>query len=664
MSSSHGNSNSVAEGGRRRKAGRSGVGLTGSLIAVFMPLVVGPLILLGLILYQQARNNLTAQATAQLNALADIKETEIDRWAVDRTASLISLSRSPDMVQNILALRQTPSDAAARDRLANRLDQFTVLSPDFQKLLVAEADTGRVIFVFPSGSENLLNISFLDDSFFRQGRNTPFFIPPVANPKLDPASPSIVVVAPVFDPTTGVIGVLVGVIRLERFLSFLSADAEGVGASGQVYIIISSGYLLQRGTVAGRGVKPISDGIERARGSHQNGTAFYSDPSGVPVYGAYRWLARYEVALLVEQPQSALYAPLDRLAPTFIIGLGAAILLGVGAVLFFARRITRPVLAITAAARQIAGGDLTVEAPVLTKDEVGVLAAVFNSMAAQLRQRIQAEWTARQALENINAELEQRVLDRTAQLQASNQELEAFAYSVSHDLRGPLRAMEGFSAALLSDYRDKLDEQGQHYLDRIQQGSQRMGQLINDLLNLSRITRNELASQSVDLGSLAREIAAELQTLNPQRQAEFVIAEPLTVQGDSHLLRIALQNLLGNAWKFSGTRQKTVIEVGQMTVSDFKLQNENWDSHLSQSEISKPQFIIYYVRDNGVGFDMDYAAKLFAPFQRLHAMNEFPGTGIGLAIAQRVITHHGGHIWTQAQVGQGATFYFTLGGTT
>jgi signal transduction histidine kinase len=249
-------------------------------------------------------------------------------------------------------------------------------------------------------------------------------------------------------------------------------------------------------------------------------------------------------------------------------------------------------------------------------------------------------------------------------LQASNQELEAFAYSVSHDLRGPLRAMEGFSAALLSDYRANLDEQGQHYLERIQQASQRMAQLINDLLNLSRITRSELNRRSVNLDCLAREITAELQTLDPQRQAEFVIAEPLTVRGDAHLLQIALQNLLENAWKFSGMREKAIIEVGQMTVADFKLHNENWDSSLSQSDISNPRSIIYYVRDNGVGFDMDHAAKLFAPFQRLHAMNEFPGTGIGLAIVQRVIARHGGRIWVHAQVDQGATFYFTLGGTT
>ncbi len=334
---------------------------------------------------------------------------------------------------------------------------------------------------------------------------------------------------------------------------------------------------------------------------------------------------------------------------TMIVGLIFALLLS--------RAITRPIEQMARAAQRVAAGAFDQQVEVPGKDELGILAGAFNEMTTRFRETMAT--LMEEIAERKRAEENIRKL---------NDELEAFSYSVSHDLRAPLRSMEGFSGILLSNYRDKLDEQGQHYLERIQQAAQHMGQLINDLLNLSRITRSELVRQSVDLGNLAREVAAELQTLDPQRQAEFVIAEPLTVQGDARLLRIALQNLLGNAWKFSGTRPKTVIEVGQMTVADFKLQNEDseaslrdLDSRLSQSEISNPQSKIYYVRDNGVGFDMDYAARLFAPFQRLHAMNEFPGTGIGLAIVQRVISRHGGRIWPQAQVGQGATFYFTLG---
>ncbi len=268
---------------------------------------------------------------------------------------------------------------------------------------------------------------------------------------------------------------------------------------------------------------------------------------------------------------------------------------------------------------------------------------------------------AGEEIRQLNEELEQRVQQRTAELRTANQELEAFAYSVSHDLRAPLRALDGFSAALLSQYQEQLDEQGRHYLDRIRTASQRMGQLINDLLDLSRVTRCEMARQPVDLCALGQEIAAELQAGDPQRQAEFAIADGMIVQGDAHLLRIALDNLLGNAWKFSGPRPLARIELGCMTLQDFRAQAPDWSAHLPQPAISGQESEIYFVRDNGVGFDMAYADKLFAPFQRLHSMHEFPGTGIGLVTVQRIVTRHGGRVWTEARVGRGATFYFTLG---
>ncbi len=259
-----------------------------------------------------------------------------------------------------------------------------------------------------------------------------------------------------------------------------------------------------------------------------------------------------------------------------------------------------------------------------------------RALLSMLEDQRQAE----EQIRRLNAELERRVHDRTAQLQAANQELEAFAYSVSHDLRAPLRALDGFSAALMEGYTDKLDEQGQHFLVRIQEASRRMGQLINDLLNLSRVTRSELVRQQVDLSSIAQEIAAGLQAQSPEREVKFDIAAGLLVEGDARLLRIVLENLLNNAYKFTSRRPQATITVGRESGGERA----------------------YYVRDNGAGFDMAYAGKLFAPFQRLHGMNEFPGTGIGLVTVQRIITRHGGRIWPEAAENSGATFYFTLGG--
>ena len=246
---------------------------------------------------------------------------------------------------------------------------------------------------------------------------------------------------------------------------------------------------------------------------------------------------------------------------------------------------------------------------------------------------------AEEAIRSLNTELEQRVASRTMALEDSNKELEAFAYSVSHDLRAPLRAMNGFSNALLEDYRTSLDEQGQQYLVRMQEAAQRMGQLINDLLDLSLITRTEIIHQNVNLSSLAGEIATELKMQAPQRYVEFEITNNMVVSGDANLLKIVLENLLNNAYKFTSQCSQTLIQVGKTEQAGKN---------------------VYFVRDNGAGFDMVYANKLFAPFQRLHSMQAFPGTGIGLATVQRIIARHGGRIWANAAVNQGATFYFTL----
>jgi len=247
---------------------------------------------------------------------------------------------------------------------------------------------------------------------------------------------------------------------------------------------------------------------------------------------------------------------------------------------------------------------------------------------------------AEAAVQLLNIELEERVRSRTAALEAANRELEAFAHSVSHDLRAPLRGIDGWSLALLEDYGERLDAQGRKYLDRVRSEAQRMGTLIDDLLHLSRVGRAELVPRVVNLSSLAETIVARLKEAHPDRSIEFIVAPHLKCTGDPRLLEVALTNLLDNAVKFTAPRTPGRVEVGKTECE------------------GTPAF---FVRDNGVGFDMAYAGMLFAPFQRLHKTSEFPGSGIGLATVQRVIHRHGGRIWAEAQVGTGATIYFTLG---
>ena len=239
-------------------------------------------------------------------------------------------------------------------------------------------------------------------------------------------------------------------------------------------------------------------------------------------------------------------------------------------------------------------------------------------------------------IKRLNEDLNRRV----AELDAVNRELEAFSYSVSHDLRAPLRALDGFSQALVEDAGDQLAPDAQDHVRRIRAAATRMGRLIDDLLDLARLTRREMRWEPVDLTALARSTAERLRRSEPERAVDFSIAEDLRVTGDSHLLQVALQNLLGNAWKFTGKQGYARIEFGAGT-------------HEGAA--------VYHVRDNGVGFDMAYADKLFGAFQRLHAANEFAGTGIGLATVQRVMARHGGRIWAHAEPGKGATFFFTLG---
>jgi light-regulated signal transduction histidine kinase (bacteriophytochrome) len=269
-----------------------------------------------------------------------------------------------------------------------------------------------------------------------------------------------------------------------------------------------------------------------------------------------------------------------------------------------------------------------------TADRLRAEAAVNASIS------ILEELSAAQAeIGALNAELEVRVDQRTAELVVANKNLEAFAYSVAHDLRSPLRALSGYSEALTEDYGDRLDDTGRWYADRIQAATERMGTLIDDLLLLAQVSRTDMNIEPVDLSAEVTALSAELHAREPGRVVRFVIAGGVRVTADRSLIRTVLANLVENAWKFTAKSEDATIEFGT---------------------IAADARVCCYVRDNGAGFDPAFTAKLFQPFQRLHAVSDFPGTGIGLASVQRIVERHGGRVWAEGAVDRGATFYFTL----
>lgn len=356
------------------------------------------------------------------------------------------------------------------------------------------------------------------------------------------------------------------------------------------------------------------------------GVTQYRAENGEMRLGAVSHIRATPWAVWVEFPLATAIAParvfLAQMIPVALIFLAVAVVI----VSVLSARITRPLFELTSAAETIATGDYTRRVAGDRRDEIGQLGRAFNAMAGQV--------------EDAHHRLEARVAERTARLEAANKELEAFSYSVSHDLRAPLRSIDGFSQALVEDLEDSLDAKAKGYLQRVRAAARRMGELIDDLLELSRVGRTELRRDRVSLSAIGHAVITERRKTDPHRQVEVDIRDGLVAQADRGLLQIVLENLLGNAWKFTANTSPARIQLGAQPHADGDA--------------------VYFVRDNGAGFDMTYMNKLFRPFQRLHSESDFPGTGIGLATVHRIVDRHGGRVWAEGAVGAGATVYFTL----
>ena len=447
----------------------------------------------------------------------------------------------------------------------------------------------------------------------------------------------------------------VRVLAIDVLLRDLSAITSEIGAGikGHVAVLTEDGRLLAAADSPGQ----KTDGLRNALmqpvtdSGQPNLTAAYAVwmRSGSPegrilnfFVGDEEWLARFDgyklngthlwiVSLITADEFSFLHTG----ALFALGGLGLLVLAGgIMMALSVSRRFSRPLEHLAAESERI--GRLEFENGMTVKTgwrEVNRLAAAQSQMRRLLK-------GATQRLEESNEELERGVADRTQELEVANRELQSFSYSVSHDLRAPLRAINGYSTLLEEDWGDRLDEEARSHLARIRTASEKMGELIDGMLELAQLARKELDPVKVDLSEMAQEVVEELRGASPDRQVRVDIEHGLTALVDATLLRNVLSNLLGNAWKYSERTPAPEIAFGK---------------------VQQQGAAVYFVRDNGAGFDMQYADKLFEPFQRLHRDSEFSGTGLGLASVRRIVERHGGRVWAEAAPGKGATFYFTLG---
>ena len=437
--------------------------------------------------------------------------------------------------------------------------------------------------------------------------------------------PTVVIATPVRNSTGKIIGIWTGALKLQQFSELGRSEFEKKRPVHYGYITDSRGLIIAHQANL-RYVEEQTDfssvpPVQAALSGQTGPTQFINPIEREEKLGAYLPLSGPGWAVVHVVPTRIAFAPMNDLARNIIlIAAGLAALLGFAS-WRIVRQIVRPLGRLTAAAATIGTGDFTQRIELRTDDEIGKLSEGFNRMAAALSDK------------------ETQLLSYTAQLEDTNKELEAFSYSVSHDLRAPLRAIDGFSRVILEDYLDKLDDEGKRVLNIIRGNTQKMGQLIDDLLAFSRLGRQQISPSDIRMADLAKGVFEDIKPPANERNLQFNMKTLPFAQGDRSMIKQVFANLLSNAIKFTRPKEIATIEIGGT--------NDGVEN-------------VYYVKDTGVGFDMQYVNKLFGVFQRLHSAEEFEGTGVGLAIVQRIIHRHGGRVWAEGKVGEGAIFYFSL----
>ena len=590
-----------------------------------------PILVITILFYLSARGSVEKQINQKMIAVAESKALHIEAFLKTirgRTIDFCSdgyIRDKLDIINQKVLLEQD----AVVDLSSHLKNNKMPLDPDIASITVLNT-TGTVV---ASTIKSIIGNDFSNHEEFvhivSKNKKEVFTHRPHFQQYLN--HNTMEVAAPVTSMESGqTIGIIINAYNQE-IINDITSNREGMGNSGEIVIGLKEDGTIQfintlkytPGATTTLKIPLNDEAAEPMRLALEGkyGTIIGHDYRDINVIAAYRYIPSIGWGLVAKMDKAEAFGPLTVLRNIAIVLGGvssiAVILVGIS----FSISTSRPINRLTAAAKKISNGNYDYSVEIDRHDEIGALAVSFNSMTSKLTHEINEQEKAE------------------ARLTGLNKELEAFCYSVSHDLRAPLRGIEGFSRALEEDYADKFDLQGKDYLRRICTASHKMDNLITDLLDLSRITRSKMKHEKVDLSALVKSKALELQETEPERQVEFVIAEGDCTDGDTKLLKIAIDNLMDNAWKFTGKHSQARIEFG-ISLQDGES--------------------VYFISDDGVGFDMTYADKLFGAFQRLHSITEFEGTGIGLATVNRIIQRHGGNIWAEGEIGQGAKFCFTL----
>ncbi len=590
--------------------------LTTKLTLLFVLLTTLPLSLVGYLAFTNGQRTIHQNTVNLLVSINNLKKANFIDWIDNKKDRLSLFAKRPLIVDFSRILTSYGNENTAEWEIASRkvIDEHFKVSIEggggFFELMILRPGDGLIV----TSTDERHKFKYREDqAFFRNGKERTYVQNAYYSLSLEQAL--VTVSTPIRDEKGNLIAVLAGNLNLDEITQIMM-QGSGLTRTKETYLVNKFNFMitesrLQPGSLMRRAI--YTEGTKNAL-SGKSGVDQYKNYRGVQVFGAYSWLPDYELAILTEIDAAEALAPVFAFRNRMVIILVIVILLVALIGIMVSRTITGPVRKLITGIEEFGRGVLDKRIDVPSADEIGQLADTFNRMAGE-RKRVEEE------------------------LQKINKELEGFSYSVSHDLRAPLRAVSGFSNVILEDYGDQLDDEGKRYLNLIVKNIAKMGNLIDDLLKFSRMGRTDMTFTTVDMKKVAMSANNEMKLVYEDRVIEMSLNSLPNIRGDSKLLHQVFSNLISNAMKYTEREEVGKIEIG--------------------SNIGKDH-VTYYVKDNGVGFDMKYVHKLFGVFQRLHSEKDFEGTGVGLALVQKIIHRHGGNVWAEGKVNEGATFFFSL----